>query len=251
MWGPSWVCWRYTDAYCGWAPLPPAACYHSGVGFTYYGGSVGIGFDFGLSWGCYGFVSWGHFNNHHLNHYCVPPHQVNQFYNHSVVVNNYTINHNTVINQGIPPQRVAAATRSEVRRVSLSSSSHMPPTVGRAERMDLKGQTLSVYRPQLPPATRTATTVSEHSRGEFRSRPAAVTAGTVQNNRPIPAAQLADSSRGAALGYQAPTTMSTRSETPGSRTSSALNHNRSSSPANNRPQQFSGPVASASASAAG
>src|SRR5690606_36433667 len=22
-WGPAWVSWRYTDDYCGWAPLPP------------------------------------------------------------------------------------------------------------------------------------------------------------------------------------------------------------------------------------
>ena len=24
-WGPSWVCWRHSDGYLGWAPLPPEA----------------------------------------------------------------------------------------------------------------------------------------------------------------------------------------------------------------------------------
>src|SRR4051812_11714894 len=34
VWGPAWVSWRYADAYCGWAPLPPTACYRPGFGFT-------------------------------------------------------------------------------------------------------------------------------------------------------------------------------------------------------------------------
>ena len=33
VWGPSWVTWRYSDDYCGWAPLPPGAIYRAGVGF--------------------------------------------------------------------------------------------------------------------------------------------------------------------------------------------------------------------------
>ena len=27
VWGPSWVTWRYSDDYCGWAPLPPFTAY--------------------------------------------------------------------------------------------------------------------------------------------------------------------------------------------------------------------------------
>ena len=48
VWGPSWVSWRYSNDYCGWAPLPPAACYRPGLGFSYHDRSVGIGFDFGI-----------------------------------------------------------------------------------------------------------------------------------------------------------------------------------------------------------
>ena len=32
-WGPSWVTWRYSSGYCGWAPLPPFATYQAGRGF--------------------------------------------------------------------------------------------------------------------------------------------------------------------------------------------------------------------------
>jgi hypothetical protein len=41
VWGPSWVSWRYSAGYCGWAPLPPAACWSVGFGFTYGGGGGG------------------------------------------------------------------------------------------------------------------------------------------------------------------------------------------------------------------
>jgi len=252
VWGPSWVSWRYTDAYCGWAPLPPAACYHAGLGFTYYGGPVGVGFGFGLGWGCYGFVSWGHFNNYHLNNYCVPHHQANQIYAHSVVVNNYTVNNNTVINQGIPPQRVAAATRSEVRRMSLSTASHATPPVGHADRVDLKSQTLAVYRPQLPPAPRTATTVSEQSRGEFRRPLGTATTSTVQNTRPIPAAQLTDAHQPSAPGRQATATVANRSETSGTRTGTPVAQpERTAGRINNQPRQFTGPTPSSPGTATG
>ena len=73
VWGPSWVTWRYSDNYCGWAPLPPRAVYREGVGFFYNGVAVGVGFDFGLSWNCFAFVPIGHFCDPHPCRYCVAP----------------------------------------------------------------------------------------------------------------------------------------------------------------------------------
>ena len=35
-WGPSWVTWRRTGDYCGWAPLPPRCYPRSGGGFSYW-----------------------------------------------------------------------------------------------------------------------------------------------------------------------------------------------------------------------
>ena len=89
VWGPSWVTWRYSNAYCGWAPLPPAACYRPGFGFTYYGSSVGVGFSFGLSFGCYSFVGWNHFHDghHHYDHHDRAPYdQARRVYAQSVPV---------------------------------------------------------------------------------------------------------------------------------------------------------------------
>jgi hypothetical protein len=71
VWGPSWVTWRYSNDYCGWAPLPPRAVYREGVGFFYNGLAVSVGFDFGLSWNCFAFVPIGHFCDPHPRRYCV------------------------------------------------------------------------------------------------------------------------------------------------------------------------------------
>lgn len=156
-WGPSWVSWRYTDAYCGWAPLPPAACYTAGVGFTYYGSSVGMSFGFGLGWSSYAFVPWGHFHDHHPHRHCVPHHEARPIYEHSTVVNNIAVgSHNTVINHGIGADRVRHYTRTEVRpvrvrEVALSDRDHRTP----GDRLERGGRELVIQRPRLPdtPAT--------------------------------------------------------------------------------------------------
>src|SRR5476651_849704 len=49
VWAPSWVTWRSSDDYCGWAPLPPHTVYREGVGIFYNGVAVGANFDFGLN----------------------------------------------------------------------------------------------------------------------------------------------------------------------------------------------------------
>jgi hypothetical protein len=35
VWGPAWVQWRYSDAYIGWAPLPPTATFQVGIGISF------------------------------------------------------------------------------------------------------------------------------------------------------------------------------------------------------------------------
>src|SRR5208283_1294824 len=106
VWGPSWVTWRYSDDYCGWAPLPPRAVYREGVGFFYNGLAVSVGFDFGLSWNCFAFVPIGHFCDPHPRRYCVAPTQVTQIYNHTTVINNFNVHDHNFINHGIDPERI-------------------------------------------------------------------------------------------------------------------------------------------------
>ncbi len=149
VWAPSWVNWRYSGTYCGWAPLPPAACYQAGFGFTYYGSSVGIGFGFGLAASCYTFVPWGGFCAARPYQYRVPGNQVTQIYNNTTIINNYgSGNNNTVINRGIAVDRVRQYTHTEVRTVNLRDQA---VAGSRNERVAQDGRTLAVHRPALTP----------------------------------------------------------------------------------------------------
>lgn len=151
-WGPAWVTWRSYDGYCGWAPLPPAAHYVSGVGFTYYGRGVSMSFGFGLSSACYSFVPVHHFYTPRPWNHCAPRSTVNKFYGNTTIINNYVVgNNNTVINNGIGTETVARASRTEIRKVRVADSyrDHATPSV-RAERLSRDGSTLMAYRPQLP-----------------------------------------------------------------------------------------------------
>jgi hypothetical protein len=50
-WAPSWVSWRQSDEYIGWAPLPPEASWSIGIGFGIWTDSY---YDIGPGW--YNFV---------------------------------------------------------------------------------------------------------------------------------------------------------------------------------------------------
>lgn len=169
-WGPAWVTWRYTDGYCGWAPLPPGAYYSAGIGFTYYGGSVGFSFGFGLGYNCYTFVPWNNFCGYRPYKYCASPYQARDIYNSSTVVNNYINgNNNTIINGGIPRDQVASRSRQEVRQVAVREST-LASKSGRGERLDAERGTLAVHRPQLPQEQQLISSParSEASRAETR-----------------------------------------------------------------------------------
>jgi hypothetical protein len=167
VWGPSWVSWRYYDTYCGWAPLPPAARFTAGFGFTYYGSSVAVGFGFGLGWDAYCFIPTRHFRDHHLHRYAVAPHEVNRFYNRTVVINKIEANRTTIINHGIPAERIASATRTEVPRVAIREVNRTPTGV-RPERLAANGRTVTVYKPEKPQVPAHPSLASDPGRASVR-----------------------------------------------------------------------------------
>jgi hypothetical protein len=152
VWGPSWVSWRYSDGYCGWAPLPPAAYYSPSIGFSYYGSSCGSSFSFGLTWDCFTFVSYNNFHRHRYDRDCVPHHQAGHVYNNTTVVNNIIRgNNNTIINQGIPPTRITAASGTPIQQVTIRDG--RGPRNGRVTRNEAiaqDGKTLQVIRTDVP-----------------------------------------------------------------------------------------------------
>jgi hypothetical protein len=121
-WAPAWVVWRSGGDACGWAPLPLHADFVIGVGWRFNGVSVSAGFDFGLSVGCFSFVSMGHFCDHNLYACRLPAAQVTTIYRNTTVINNYTYVNNTYVNHGINVTVVEKATGQHLQRVSIQES---------------------------------------------------------------------------------------------------------------------------------
>lgn len=149
VWSPSWVSFRYTNNYCGWAPLPPRAYYSATTGFTYHGSRISIGFDFGLSHRHYTFVSRKHFGHHHHHRRRIDHKETQQVFKDSTVVNNYIVgDNNTIINKGISRDRVAGGNFSEIRKIALRDVAAANQAV-RPSRTANQNAVIPVYRPKV------------------------------------------------------------------------------------------------------
>ncbi len=162
VWGPAWVSWRYNRDFCGWAPLPPTACFRPGFGFTYFGRPVGLDFSFGLSVRDFPFVPINFLCDRHVSRHFVAERQVRGFFNHTVVGRGVLDNHRTFVNAGIPPSRVTAVTHTEIHRMHIREATG--PAGGRFDRVDPAGRNLTVFRPNLPAPTHQTAFVGQEVR---------------------------------------------------------------------------------------
>ncbi|MBI3875833.1 MAG: hypothetical protein HY300_07730 [Verrucomicrobia bacterium] len=195
-WGPAWVTWRYSDAYCGWAPLPPECVFLPSRGLCHRGVSVGVGFDFGFSLNYFSFVAWDRFCDRNPFYYLAPAVQVRNIYNQTTIINNYSTANNTVINNGVPAHRVAALARTQLQPVLIKDAPASSGTVVKPDRLEKNGSQLVIYRPQLP-------AISAGQQASLRTpsaRPVAL-AGTPSAN--APAASLAANTSTTATGTTA------------------------------------------------
>jgi hypothetical protein len=147
-WGPAWVIWRTSGDYCGWAPVPPHAVFDVGFGWRFNGVRVGLDFDFGLRPDRFTFVAFKDFTHRDLGHRHLAAAEVTRVYSHTTVVNNYTVNNRIVANRGIPVDRVAAATHTEIHKVAIRDApAASARTVTSTTRIE--NGTAVIYRPQL------------------------------------------------------------------------------------------------------
>jgi hypothetical protein len=148
VWGPSWVLWRDSPGYCGWAPLPPGAHFSAGVGWSYHGHHVSHGFTFGLHAPHFTFVARSHFMDHHVRSHALHRHDANVVINKTTVVNNYVVGSgNRVVNRGIDRGQIERATGKPVREVAVRE---LPRDAKRAvmpDQLTREGKTEVVYRP--------------------------------------------------------------------------------------------------------
>jgi hypothetical protein len=150
-WGPAWVTWRYSDAYVGWAPLPPGAYYYGGSGLRFGSITVGVGFDFGLSYVHYGFVPYGYFCGPSPWRHRLPRERVTQVYNQTTIINNYTeAPDRTVIHNG--PSRVAGRPfrgDAQIRTASIRNLPMNNSEQARPGQIQRRGGEAVIYRPDL------------------------------------------------------------------------------------------------------
>lgn len=174
VWGPSWVSWRTSSSYCGWAPLPPSAHYRSGFGLSYYDRSVGFGFEFGLGAADYTFVAANHFYDRNPYEHRLPHSQGTRIYNQTTV-NNVIVqgnNNNVVINHGgASVTQISRAARTEVQKVAVMDApahrSGTPP-----DRLVRDNGMLAVYRPAGPGGAGNSRMNAEASKAAVATAPA-------------------------------------------------------------------------------
>ena len=152
VWGPSWVTWRHSSDYCGWAPLPPFAVFRPGGGFFYRGAAVSVGFNWGLSLGCFTFVPTRYFCDPYPRRHCLPPPRVTQIFNQTTVINNFQVRDHRHVNPGIDPGHITTATHVPIHPVTIQNGG--PPPGGaapghgpRGDHFSRDGGTLYVSHP--------------------------------------------------------------------------------------------------------
>jgi hypothetical protein len=213
-WAPSWVTWRYTDDYCGWAPLPPFAIYNPGIGFVYRGNGVSVGFDFGLSAQVFTFVPTKNFCDPHPRRFRAAPAEMARIYGQTKVINNLNFSNHRVINNGITVQHIAEATRTQIRPVPVNDLRTQNNQIlrdgnfDRQNRQPITSSTTSSTFENGSAAPRGQNPAQNHfSQPAFNgnsqpvpdwSRPAPSTAETFDNDRRI------ESPRGEQFGRQTP-----------------------------------------------
>ena len=139
VWAPAWVTWRSSSAYCGWAPLPPFTVYQPGIGFTYRGNHVAVGFDFGLAANCFTFVSVGHFSEPHPRYYCVPHTQAAQIYGQTTIINNYGHRDRTIVNNGVSVTTIGTASHRPIQPVPIGHLTNPGYRVGHGQNGSNRG----------------------------------------------------------------------------------------------------------------
>jgi hypothetical protein len=177
VWGPSWVSWRVASNYCGWAPLPPAAHFRPETGLTFHGRHVGANCDFGIAAGSFRFVDLHHFHDHHLAAHALPHDQVHRIFNHTLVSTRIVGNHRTVINHGIAPEQVAAATHSPVHKVNIHNVSAAEGNPAR-DRFEANGNRLAVFRPNLGHSSSSPAPIPPVRHGSFAQNPTVASASS-------------------------------------------------------------------------
>jgi hypothetical protein len=139
-WGPSWVQWRYTDGYIGWAPLPPRAGFHFSIGIDIQ--------NYGVPYFGWCFTAGFGFYSDHPRIYDVE--QNHHYLRITRNVTNIRESGRGFINHGLDYRNVERMNRTRIRPARIEDER----TFGTGRGSTVEGDRVRVYRPSVRPDTR-------------------------------------------------------------------------------------------------
>jgi hypothetical protein len=107
-WAPSWVEWRYDDAYIGWAPLPPYATFSINIGIHYT-------HNYYTPYHHWHFVRYRHFHEPYVYRHFVGGKYKNKIYSKTKYRTNYAYNDGRVVNRGVDVDYVRQRSGRDIR----------------------------------------------------------------------------------------------------------------------------------------
>ena len=133
-WGPSWVCWRSSDLYLGWAPLPPGVEFEAGMGIS--------SLPFDIPGNYWVFIEGRYFAEPGIADYVLPFERSITIINYTQIHNRIYVRNDRVINEGIGVDEVRRITHRTISRYELRDAPR--PGLARVE-----GGAVQLYRPKI------------------------------------------------------------------------------------------------------
>lgn len=148
VWGPAWVDWRYGDGWIGWAPLPPAAVWQPGIGFSI----TIVDIERHIRPTGWVFSQERNFGRQHMNRYVELPARNVTILQRTRSVTRYRIERDRIVDRSLDVDKIEKGTgqrfvRYRVREVNSPAEHGLAP----------RGNEIDVYRPrviQAPPGAR-------------------------------------------------------------------------------------------------
>ncbi|HET7453330.1 MAG TPA: DUF6600 domain-containing protein [Thermoanaerobaculia bacterium] len=123
VWGPAWVTWCYSDAYVGWAPLPPTVS----ISYAGYAGPPIV-----VSEARYVFVPTSHFAGVRVSSVRLPVQQNATIFPRVQKMTAYSVSHGIVVNRGPSVTRVEQAAHARIPRSPISEAKARPVSLSEA-----------------------------------------------------------------------------------------------------------------------
>jgi len=134
IWGPSWVAWRRSSLYIGWAPLPPNVRFIPGIGIPSLPDTLSLSFWI--------FVEGPYFFSRDVYTYVLPVERNITIIRYTAVQTNIIVQKNRIINRGIDVEDIQRISKKRISKVTLQNS-RRPGTT------ELSSDKVKIFKPAI------------------------------------------------------------------------------------------------------